>query len=105
MISFFPAPYQDEILYSILARYHLRSGNTSYFTTNEDLYNYEAVIRVVALSGGYNIDKACELLSKNNKMIASFSRALLENLNVNQTKEEFDRELDNAITKIYNASI
>ena len=72
---------------------------------SEDLYNYEAVIRVVALSGGYDIDKACELLSKNNKMIASFSRALLENLNVNQTKEEFDRELDNAITKIYNASI
>ena len=71
----------------------------------EDLYNYEAVIRVVALSGGYDIDQACELLSKNNKMIASFSRALLENLNVNQTKEEFDRELDNAITKIYNASI
>ena len=71
----------------------------------EDLYNYEAVIRVVALSGGYDIDKACELLSKNNKMIASFSRALLVNLNVNQTKEEFDRELDNAITKIYNASI
>ena len=71
----------------------------------EDLYNYKAVIRVVALSGGYDIDKACELLSKNNKMIASFSRALLENLNVNQTKEEFDRELDNAITKIYNASI
>ena len=71
----------------------------------EDLYNYQAVIRVVALSGGYDIDKACELLSKNNKMIASFSRALLENLNVNQTKEEFDRELDNAITKIYNASI
>ena len=71
----------------------------------EDLYNYEAVIRVVALSGGYDIDKACELLSKNNKMIASFSRALLEKLNVNQTKEEFDRELDNAITKIYNASI
>lgn len=71
----------------------------------EDLYNYESVIRVVALSGGYDIDKACELLSKNNKMIASFSRALLENLNVNQTKEEFDRELDNAITKIYNASI
>ena len=71
----------------------------------EDLYNYEAVIRVVALSGGYDIDKAFELLSKNKKMIASFSRALLENLNVNQTKEEFDRELDNAITKIYNASI
>ncbi|MDU1604723.1 MAG: TnsD family Tn7-like transposition protein [Clostridium sp.] len=39
MISFFPAPYEDEILYSMLSRYHLRSGNTSYVTTNEDLYN------------------------------------------------------------------
>ena len=38
-------------------------------------------------------------------MIASFSRALLENLNVNQTEEEFNDDLDNAIIKIYNASI
>ena len=71
----------------------------------EDLYNYEAVIRVVALSGGYDIDKACELLSKNNKMIASFSRALLQDLNANQSQEEFDQKLHDVIVKIYDASI
>ena len=71
----------------------------------EDLYNYESVIRIVALSGGYSIDTACELLKKNNRMIASFSRALLENLNANQTQEEFDNELEKAINMIYEASI
>lgn len=70
-----------------------------------DLYNYNAVVRIVALSGGYSIDKAVELLAKNNNMIASFSRALLEDLNANQTDDEFDQKLDEAITKIYNASI
>ena len=77
--------------------------------TQDNLYlsltNNEAVVRVVALSGGYDIDTACNLLSKNHNMIASFSRALLENLNVNQTEEEFNNALDNAITKIYQASI
>lgn len=38
-------------------------------------------------------------------MIASFSRALLEDLKVNQSQEEFDNKLNEAITKIYNASI
>lgn len=70
-----------------------------------DLYDYDCVVRIVALSGGYGIDEAVELLSKNNRMIASFSRALLEDLNAHQTAEEFDTALDNAITKIYNASI
>lgn len=70
-----------------------------------DLYNYDAVVRIVALSGGYEIDEACELLAKNDKMIASFSRALLQDLNVKQTPEEFDRALNSAIEKIYNASI
>lgn len=70
-----------------------------------DLYNYDAVVRIVALSGGYEIDKACELLAKNDKMIASFSRALLQDLNVKQTQEEFDEALNSAIEKIYNASI
>ncbi len=50
-----------------------------------DLYDYECVVRIVALSGGYDIEEAVELLSKNNKMIASFSRALLQDLNVHQT--------------------
>ena len=70
-----------------------------------DLYNYECVVRIVALSGGYEIDEACELLAKNNRMIASFSRALLQDLNAHQTQEEFDTALNNAIVKIYNASI
>ena len=62
-------------------------------------------VRIVALSGGYEIDEACELLAKNNRMIASFSRALLQDLNAHQTQEEFDTALNNAIVKIYNASI
>ena len=70
-----------------------------------DLYNYDSVVRIVALSGGYGIDEAVELLAQNNNMIASFSRALLEDLNVNQSQEEFDNKLSEAITKIYNASI
>lgn len=70
-----------------------------------DLYDYECVIRIVALSGGYDIDEAVELLAKNNRMIASFSRALLQDLNVHQSDEEFDSKLHDAIIKIYNASI
>ena len=69
------------------------------------MYNYECVVRIVALSGGYDIEKATELLSKNQKMIASFSRALLQDLNVHQTQEEFDQKLNDVIVKIYNASI
>ena len=69
-----------------------------------DLYEYECVLRLVALSGGYSCDLACSLLALNNKMIASFSRALLEKLNVNQSDEEFDKVLDETIRKIYDAS-
>ena len=70
-----------------------------------DLYDYSCVVRTVALSGGYDVDKAVELLSQNNRMIASFSRALLQELNVHQTQEEFDAKLNDVIVKIYNASI
>ena len=70
-----------------------------------DLYDYEAVVRIVALSGGYDVDTAVEKLAKNNKMIASFSRALLQDLRVNQSQEEFDTILNDVIVKIYNASI
>ncbi len=70
-----------------------------------DLYDYSCVVRIVALSGGYDVDKAVELLSQNNRMIASFSRALLQDLNVHQTQEEFDAKLNDVIVKIYNASI
>ena len=70
-----------------------------------DLYNYPFVIRLVALSGGYSMDKACELLKLNDRLIASFSRALLEKLRADQTDEEFNNELNTAIEKIYEASI
>lgn len=70
-----------------------------------DLYDYPMVVRIVALSGGYPLDEACEKLSHNDRMIASFSRALLEKLRVNQTEEEFGNTLNDAIMKIYNASI
>ena len=70
-----------------------------------DLYNYKCVVRIVALSGGYDIDTACEKLAKNDRMIASFSRALLQDLRVNQSQEEFDTLLNDVIVKIYNASI
>ncbi len=70
----------------------------------DSLLHYKNVLRIVALSGGYERDKACELLSKNKKMTASFSRALLEGLNVNQTDEEFTNTLKSSIEEIYNAS-
>ncbi len=70
-----------------------------------DLYKYECLVRIVALSGGYTTDVACELLSKNDKMIASFSRALLQDLNVNQSEEEYNKILGDAIDKIYKASV
>lgn len=70
-----------------------------------DLYNYECVVRIVALSGGYETDEACKLLKQNTNMIASFSRALLQDLFEYQTEDEFNKELENAINKIYDASI
>ena len=71
----------------------------------DSLLHYKNVVRIVALSGGYDRDKACELLKVNKKMIASFSRALLEGLNVNQSDEEFSNTLKNSIEQIYNASV
>ena len=87
--------------YKIMFKFTIPTVENHYL----DLYDYECVVRIVALSGGYDIDKAVELLAKNNRMIASFSRALLQDLNVNQTQEEFDQKLNDVIVKIYNASI
>ena len=62
------------------------------------------VVRVVALSGGYTRDDACERLARNHGMIASFSRALAEDLTRSMTDAEFDAELGKAIDEIYQAS-
>ena len=69
------------------------------------LYDYECVVRIVALSGGYDTDEACQLLSQNHDMIASFSRALLQDLRDFQSQEEFDANLKKAMDEIYLASI
>ena len=70
-----------------------------------DLIEHKAVLRVVALSGGYTREEANQKLEQNNKLIASFSRALLEGLGAKQTQDEFDSVLDSSIQSIYDASI
>lgn len=71
----------------------------------KDLYEFPQVVRIVALSGGYTREKSNELLAQNEGMIASFSRALTEGLNINQSDEEFDKLMDESIESIYQASI
>ena len=63
------------------------------------------VVRVVALSGGYTMDDANEKLARNHGLIASFSRALAQDLRFSQSDEEFDAVLKKAIDSIYQASI
>jgi fructose-bisphosphate aldolase class I len=71
----------------------------------DDLADHPAVMRVVALSGGYSTDDATARLSKNTKMIASFSRALTEGLQRDMTDADFDSALGVNIDKIYKASV
>jgi fructose-bisphosphate aldolase, class I len=69
-----------------------------------ELAAHPRVLRVVALSGGYSTDEACERLAKNEGMIASFSRALLEKLQHQLSEDEFDAALDGSIAQIAAAS-
>ena len=71
----------------------------------EDLYDFDQTVRIVALSGGYSREEANEKLRKNRGVIASYSRALTEGLNVNQSAEEFTKMLDDSIEKNYSASV
>ena len=68
------------------------------------LTSHPKVLRVVALSGGYKRPEACVELSKNKGIIASFSRALLEDLRVSMSDAEFDAPLGEAIDAIYTGS-
>lgn len=65
---------------------------------------HKAVVRVVALSGGYSRAEACEKLGRNHGMIASFSRALTEDLRVSMSAAEFDASLGRTIDEIFTAS-
>jgi fructose-bisphosphate aldolase, class I len=71
----------------------------------KELAEHPRVVRVVALSGGYSRDEANERLKENDGMIASFSRALAEELRFNQSSTEFDQAMQNAIESIYDASV
>lgn len=71
----------------------------------KELVDHPNVIRVVALSGGYTRTEANNLLKQNDGIIASFSRALSSDLNADQSAEEFDSKLAEAIDSIYDASI
>ena len=68
------------------------------------LIDHPKVLRVVALSGGYSREDACRELAKNDGMIASFSRALLEVLQAKMDDQQFDQALGNAIDEIACAS-
>jgi len=69
-----------------------------------DCIAHPNVVRVVALSGGYSREEANDRLTRNNSMVASFSRALSEGLKAQQTQDEFDAMLDESIGAIAAAS-
>lgn len=73
--------------------------------TFDPLVAHPKVLRVVALSGGYKRPEACVELARNKGIIASFSRALLEDLRHQMNDSEFDAALSEAIDAIHAASI
>lgn len=105
----------EEILKEeILKHLNGNSGDREYIfkltiPSKDDFYkeiiDHEKVIRVVALSGGYSREDANEKLSRNQGLIASFSRALTEGLSVDQSETEFNETLKKSIDDIHEASI
>ena len=71
----------------------------------QPLVDHPRVLKVVALSGGFKRPEACIELAKNPGIIASFSRALLEDLRYQASQAEFDQFLGDAIAEIYAASV
>jgi len=70
-----------------------------------DVIGHPRVLRVVALSGGYDQQEADALLARNRGLIASFSRALVQDLRHDQSDADFNQTLDAAIAAIYQASL
>ena len=70
----------------------------------KDFVNDKRILRVVALSGGYSRIEANDRMSRNNGVVASFSRALTEGLSAQQSQNEFDDLLDASIQTIFEAS-
>ena len=72
--------------------------------SHAELIKHPAVLKVVALSGGYSREEGNARLRRNRGVVASFSRALVEGLSAQQTDAEFDAMLDESIQSIYEAS-
>jgi fructose-bisphosphate aldolase class I len=72
---------------------------------HRELVEHPRVLRVAALSGGYSREEAVERLARQPGVIASFSRALTEGLDVRMDAVEFDAALDASIAAIYAASV
>jgi len=89
-----------DVKYQIMLKLTIPTMDNFY----EDLMKHKNIVRIVALSGGYSRDEANEKLKNNHGLIASFSRALTEGLNVKQSDEEFNKMLDQSIESIYDAS-
>lgn len=70
----------------------------------DPLVDHPKVLRVVALSGGFSRSEACAELAKNRGIIASFSRALLNDLRHQMSDDEFNASLGEAIDEIHAAS-
>ena len=107
------AEAEDLLLGAILARLD-RLGDSGVMLkltlpSQDDLYlglvEHPNVVRVAALSGGYDHVEACERLARQRGMVASFSRALLEGLAVDQSQEEFDAVLDRLVGNVFGASV
>ena len=87
--------------HQVMFKLSLPSANNFYSV----FLNDPRVLRVVALSGGYSRDDACDKLTANHGMIASFSRALSEGLSAQQSDADFTATLQATIDEIYTASI
>ena len=107
------AEAEDQLLAAILEAVNQLDDDQSVMVKltlpdTENLYkplvDHPRVVRVVALSGGYSRDEACEKLAHNNGVIASFSRALTEGLTAAQSDQEFNATLDATIAEIAKAS-
>jgi len=72
--------------------------------TFDALVDHPKVLRLVALSGGFQRPEACAELAKNHGIIASFSRALLEDLRHQMSDAEFEASLGSAIDEIHTGS-
>ena len=108
------AEAEDLLLASIIEHLDKLSGDKKVMLklslpTKANLYkplvDHPKVMRVVALSGGYERDEANRILAQNTGVIASFSRALTEGLTAQQSDEEFNAAIAEAIDQIYAASV